>query len=684
MFFKLVSRNSKRSRKENGLFFASLLISIVAFYMIQSLSHQDVMIFLAKMESDAVSKLLMMIPLFYGLTLIILFFLIYFASKFQMERRRHEFGVYLMMGMRRSRLFLMLLAEDFRSSVTALLIGLPIAVLLSELVSLITARLVGLGIVGHRFSISLTAILMTAAGFLFIKLTAVLILSGKIARQEIGTLLVEAPEVGKKEKPQVVYVAALITGVLLLAAAYGMAISGIAWSSVPRMGMTLLMGLSGTLLFFFGLRSVMGFFAGHMKKGKELQTFTFRQLEEHVIYRSNTLAISSLLILAALCCFAAGVAMVQTHSGSEQHTLDYTFTDHSAEEVSRTLSEYNLESQFSELFDIKIGFVRTEENDYDNSFQMESVMQALRDMPKSRGRDTLLNNLGYEESPYMISLSGYNQILALAKKPAIELKESQATVYIDPEFAIYDMDQLLNQIMKRNPEVQIRGEKYHLTNEVQTLSIVTDRSITLSFALIVPDEVFEDLTGGEYSSYVNGVLNPDKIKGKSLLNAISETNQKLDRTGLVYESYLQNMGRQLFYVVAASYITIYLAIIFLIIANTVIGVQFLTSQQKTGKRYQTLIQLGATYQTVCDSAGRQIRWYFGIPTVVAVISSIVGVRALFSGLLSPGTQGSIPTMMLISVAMILLLGVVEYIYIKAVKKASNRNILKLMVPEREE
>lgn len=147
MFFKLVARNSRRSRKENGLFFASLLISIAAFYIILSLSHQDVMIFLSKMESDAVNKLLTMIPLFYAVTLFILFFLIYYASKFQLERRRHEFGIYLMMGMRRSKLFVMLLAEDFGSSILALLTGLPIALLLSELISLITARAVGLGII---------------------------------------------------------------------------------------------------------------------------------------------------------------------------------------------------------------------------------------------------------------------------------------------------------------------------------------------------------------------------------------------------------------------------------------------------------------------------------------------------------------------------------------------------------
>ena len=127
MFSNLILRNSRRSRKENGLFFSSLVISIVAFYMILSISTQDVMLFLQKMESDAVDKLLLLIPAFYGMTLGILFFLIYFACKYQFERRRHEFGVYLMLGMRRSKLFGMLLAEDFLTSILAMLIGLPVA-----------------------------------------------------------------------------------------------------------------------------------------------------------------------------------------------------------------------------------------------------------------------------------------------------------------------------------------------------------------------------------------------------------------------------------------------------------------------------------------------------------------------------------------------------------------------------
>lgn len=164
MFSELVKRNSRRSRRENGLFFASLLISIIAFYIILSLSHQDVMVFLQRMESNAVNRLLTLVPVLYGLTLFILFFLVYYANRFHLARRRHEFGVYLMLGMQRRKLFGMLLAEDLRSSLIALAIGLPAAVLISEVISLVTARLVGLGIVGHRFALSLSAICWTAAG----------------------------------------------------------------------------------------------------------------------------------------------------------------------------------------------------------------------------------------------------------------------------------------------------------------------------------------------------------------------------------------------------------------------------------------------------------------------------------------------------------------------------------------
>ena len=93
------------------------------------------------------------------------------------------------------------------------------------------------------------------------------------------------------------------------------------------------------------------------------------------------------------------------------------------------------------------------------------------------------------------------------------------------------------------------------------------------------------------------MLSEQALDGNSLMTAYLDLNEKLDETGIEYESYLQNIGRQLFYTIASSYITLYLAIVFLVVANTIVGVQFLMSQQKTGRRYQTLIRLGATYET---------------------------------------------------------------------------------------
>ena len=693
MFFNLITRNSRRSRKENGMFFATLLIAIIAFYIILSLSRQDVMLFLQEMESDAVNRLLGMIPVFYVMTLIILFFLIYFASKFQLERRRHEIGMYLMMGMTRNRLFVLLLAEDIRSSIIALLIGLPAAVLLSEIISLVTARLVGLGIIGHSFSLSLEAVLWTAAGFFIIKLAAFLILSAKISRREIGSLLAERPEETRRQLPAPVYALSLLGGILCLGTAYYLAIRGMSWYQIRIMGLTVLLGFAGTFLFFFGLRFVFSLILRTGKRDRRLHIFNVRQLQENVIRQSGTMAVSSLLILAALCCFGAGVAMAAHYGKSETHVLDYTFLpeytdepnqEQSAEDILDILKKTGLDTSFSELFEMKIGHIYAKNDDFENMYTMDSVMREIEKLPVSEDRDVLLNNLEYADFPHLISLSGYNELLRIAGLPELALEENEGAVYMDREFVNDSRIRIMNGILAGSPEVQLHGESLRLTGTVQSTGVVTDSSITLSFALILPDEAFQYYTQNRYDVYVNGVLDSSTSERVGLMQAISGMNDRLNGTGLNYESYLQNMGRQLFYIVAASYLTIYLAIIFIIVANTVIGVQFLMNQQKTNRRYKTLIRLGAVYEALCRSAEKQVDWYFGIPVLVAAASSLFAVRALFSGLLSPRTQGSVQELMLISAAMILVLCVIEYIYMSAVKRSSRRYLLKLMVPEREE
>ena len=685
MFFNLVRRNSKRNRRENGLFFFSLLAAIVAFYIILSLPNQDIMGFLREMESDAVDRLLSLIPAFYAVTLFILFFLIYFASRYQLERRSHELGMYLMMGMRRTKLLTMLLAEDLWSSLVSIVVGIPVAILLSEVISLVTARAVGMGILGHQSAVSLSAVFWTIAGFVLIKLVAFLLLSGKFASKEIGALLSPTPEGAKRQRPAVLYRIALALGVLLLAAAYLLAISGEAWYSLAVMGITLAFGIAGTLLLFYGLRTVLGMLAQRQSGKSGLGVFTFRQLQENVIGQPLSLAVSSLLILAALCCFGCGASMTMYYGSNDTHTLDYTFQNsENPSELPEKLKSAGLEEYFASVFDMRIGQMRSESNDPAEAIHMDEMLALIEQQADSSAGSDLLDAYSNIDNPYVISLLGYNQLLAAAGEPPITLNNNQAALYGYDSFTNREKAELINYVLSQEPEIVANGERLQLTGTIQTRNPVTDRAITLYFALIVPDETFDRLAEETYTHYWDATLSPGFVQENGRMQAIQQINHKLDATDIHYESYLQSMGRQLFYQVASSYLTLYLAVIFLIIANTVIGMQFLTQQRKTGRRYRTLVRLGSHYEAICLSANRQIRWFFALPIVVAAVGSVFGVRALFSGFLPPDLAENIPGLYRIAFVILFLLCVVEYGYMLVATRASSKYILTRMEAGREE
>ena len=114
------------------------------------------------------------------------------------------------------------------------------------------------------------------------------------------------------------------------------------------------------------------------------------------MYRSGMLAVCSLLILAALCCFGAGIAISRFYGTTAPHVLDYSFQDSedlsSSDKIRQALNAHGLDDCFQELFEIRIGHPRSM-NDSDSAFQMESLMSALREAPDSEARDRLLNNL---------------------------------------------------------------------------------------------------------------------------------------------------------------------------------------------------------------------------------------------------------------------------------------------------
>lgn len=677
MFYNLIKRNSKSDRKENSLYFASLVISVVAFYVVLSIENQDVMKFIKSMESDAVQKLLLLVPIFYVFSLFVLSFLVFFTTRYQMERRSHEFGLYLMMGMKRSRLFFMLIAEDMVNTAAAFLAGFPIAILLTEVISLTVSRVVGLGILGHRFTIAWTAVLWTVVGIVLIKIVIISILSGITVTKEPYVLMKNADEGEKKRSKKQTSCFFLFIGLILLGMAYSLGLREGLWEQMRSLLWILLLGITGTYLLFKGFYFL--FQKALKKKTKGLRTFTLRQLQESIFLKSGFLASCSLLLFIAFCCLSFGVSAA--FSQKPERFIDFTFVGEE-EEVKEKLEQAGAMEKFENFYQMEISFIDTFEGEH--TFSCEELTEAVKELPLSENRTILMNNLGYLDSPYMVKLSSYNQLLESAGKEPLQLEKNEVVLYEDPGISKSYIG-TLEDALKTAVHLQIDGQDYLIKEKVMSYDVVTDDKITLMDAVIVEDSVFDALCERDSTQcYWNAVLDNKIIEKEGLMKSFTEINKELTKTGIDYESYMENMGRYLFYMVAETYLSIYMGVLFLIIGNTAIGTQFLMYQRKTGKRYQALFVLGADFAKVSKSGRVQVRWYFFLPVVMAVVSSVFGIWAMTNGLLASYYEQQQSSMIVMSFAVVILIVVVEWVYIRAVMKNSDRNIHTLLERKRDE
>ena len=669
MFFRQIRRSAAKNRKNNSLFFGTLVAAIVAFYTLLSLESQDVIRFLKTLESDAIERLMLLIPVVYAVSLFFVFFLVYFAYRYQMDGRRKEFGLYLMLGMGRGRLFAMLMGETLWNSLVSILTGLPIALLLTEGISLATAKVIGLGIVGHEISLSFPAVLWTVAGFILVQCIAMLALCAQYSRKEPMELMqAVGPErqaaAGEKRRK-----ASLILGLLLLLMAYGAGILLLRGLGLPVIALIFLLGGSGTFLVFQGIGSLIG--ERIQRKGPSqpgLYTFTGRQIQESVVDQYKALAVASLLLLLALACISFGIGMAAGRGSGETRTADFSVKGTEAE-IQEGIRRLDDPSMIAGYYPMYLGHMDIDAHAY----SLKGLQEAILKQPDSTQKSSLQDHLGYGLE-YVISEASYNQLRASIGKDPIELGTDGIGLYtsMKDDRAFTD---LLEHTLKSRPEVSIDGQDYRLLTELYSDNVVADREITLYIAFIVPDEKYLAWTkDGQAPFCWNITVSQEAVDELGLMQAIQKVDERLSSTGLEYESYLSGIGRNLFYTVASSYLSIYLGVLFLLISNTVIGLKYLMQQHACRQRYRTLLMLGAGTKELCKCAGRQIGIFFLLAIGVAAVNSIFAVWSMFGSFmrLPAGTAAS-KVFLMAGVAFLLFL-VFEWIYIHVVISASHREI----------
>lgn len=672
MFFRLVGRNLKRARRENGIYFSSLIVAIVAFYIVLSLKQQDVVVYLLTLEHAQTKALLSLIRTLYLVSLVITFFLIFYASKYQLERRSYSLGIYMLLGMKRAKVFGLFMAEDLGSSLFSLAVGLPVAVLLSELIGLVTSKLVGMSIIGHRFSVSMSGIVMTVVGVVMIKALSAFVLSGRLVLSQLGDTLGGTGSVKPHTGHIFLHLGQLFLAVPALAVAYYASITKA--DVIPWITRCILILSFGTLGTFLLVRALVVVFSLIIRKkgSKKLSTFSFRQLQENVLDKPNLLAVSVLLMSLALLCFAgsilSGTAVEDTKPG--RHALDFTMQ---AKEslVRRTMESKRMKRYVGTYFPVSVGCYEA------GAVDLQSLKGAIEAV------DTMWTDKieGYLDMCCIINESGYNGEQRAMGQPEVELGDHEIALFKNSKMTEGNVvETLLADVVKAGIAVKISGEDYQFSRTLYTepfvASTMPQKEMEVNTALILPDALFDHLVLDKGRDTIwSGSFRTSRVKEEGLMQVTYAASSLMQAAGITNRTtYLQGKAKGMFHMIAACYTMLYIGLLFMIIANVTVGLQFLSHQAKSADRYRTLIRLGCDQPAIAGTSNRQVSWYFGLVIAVASLHAAFGLTFIADlfGLASEAHPG----MHLLAAGAFAagLLILIEGIYIHVIKRAGARYI----------
>ena len=443
------------------------------------------------------------------------------------------------------------------------------------------------------------------------------------------------------------------------------------------------------------------------KATRGLYVFTLRQLHENVVNKYISISVASILMMLTIMLITDGSVRIMSY-GSEltRGTSVYDFTVMGNDQiVEKYLSNEQIRPYVSNLNRMEIGNIKSTASDGISSpvdwskFRKQIVQHLPQDVVDpatqedgmySFGSDqpAALNLLGLidtgSSSPYLLPVSSYNRLLDAAGEKQISLGNNEVVYYLNPDFLGNAQDEtvtLLNQIAadaQANNEalLSINERPFYLVPSVPMKGLTADENIKIITALIVSDEIYSEFVNSDTCMvYWNFCIPNELVETKGLMLPIMEARDLLKPSGLYYESYLNNFGRQLFYVISGSYTTLYMGFMFLIIACALLALQFLTQMQTTKSRYLTLSILGARREQIKRSINQQVLWYFLLPLILACISGAVGIYAMQLYLYSGAAHLEQSYPLLIAMAVIVVL--VMVIYGVAVARTANREIGKL-------
>ncbi|AJH20521.1 FtsX-like permease family protein [Bacillus mycoides] len=611
MYSKIAIGNVKKSFKDYAIYFLTLTLAVCIFYSFNSIESQKALMEINASDRKYVPTVMNAISNVSVFVSVILGGLILYANNFLIKKRKKELGIYMTLGMGRRNISRILVTETFLVGVISLVSGLIIGIGVSQGLSTFALKLFDLPINKYKFAISTGAIGKSVLYFGIMFLLVMLFNVYVVSKYKIIDLLTAGRKSEDvKFRNPLIYVITFIMCVASLGYAYVTVLKiGLNFTN-PMLVVSIILGILGTLLFFFSLS---GFILYVVKKNKKVY---FKGLNIFIIKQINS-KVNTNFISMSVICLMLFLTMVALSTGiSFNRMMDATTKEITPFDASITLENKDESYTIEEVLN-KANFKISNNEKYVSYNVYRTGMEVVDFVPE--GKD-------YNNDIDFIKVSDYNKILNLKGEKEITLNNNEILLLSNES----RLANSTNERLKDSNKVNIKEKEYLVKNaKVIQENLYTYDVRTNYFTIVINDEF---LSGYKITE---SVLNVNYLDGNR-----EEYNKKYDNVARGF--YDENgpklninriAGKSKDEVCAGSkglktivlFIGIYIGIVFLITSMAVLALQQLSEASDSIDRYKSLKRIGSNGTMIDKTIFIQTFVYFSLPVFLAIIHSIVGI-----------------------------------------------------------
>ncbi|NBA01694.1 FtsX-like permease family protein [Erysipelothrix rhusiopathiae] len=620
MVIKMAFKNVRKSYKDYTVYFVTLAFSVALFYIFGSFQDQAGILELTNQMGrtfELVSEALNVISF---IVVVIFAFLIVYANNFIIGRRKQEFGLYMLLGMSRFKMSLILMAETFLIGLAALAVGLFSGYILTQITSVLMGTILAVPI-HYQFIFSTQGAQRTIYCFSGIFVLIMFLNQRKLRKITLNELF-NAHRTQEMLRNVSVWwtVFQLIGAIAILIFDYLWVLK--AGQLIFFMPIIVGIGIFATILLFKSMAEFVEYFV-HINRSRyyrNLNLFVVRQVSNKIRSTYRVMAVVSITLLFGITILATGLNLNKRISNFAVETIPYdasfTFMYDDVGTVKNYYNDLNLNEYFRSGFQI-------------NLYRSESFDTEVFNIYDDIGEEKPVN-----EPLALMTLSDYNKVRTIQNKPLLTLSKNQ--IYFQPDYNnLITMRARLVDVLDYRKPLTLGSVDYFLQPYDEANFVIFSNQSNGYPILVAHEDDVNSIKATWPDVFIKTVVSGNALHStegdiERILEHVQE-GQTQDLTNYYdtdvltrYNSGLTGMGTEI--IIAA--IGLYVGMVLLIVSLVILALQQLSEASDNQGRYETLRKIGASHGMINRALLKQTALYFFIPLGVALIHTVVGLIAV--------------------------------------------------------